>query len=357
VNVGEPGPSGRVGSVVFVTGENISMAFTRGSPMFEDNFDRDHEYQRVQVENCIFGALKLCIEMHMVDKLERTEENHFFLLENLFNIHSFIFNRMQDPHKKYPDTDPLVQLCLTDLKNTNLEQLQTMNFSTLKRTYLELRQRILEQIPFTMPKIAKVAVGQKVVFSLIKEMFENQQLGIWGVYFTRLFFMHLNESKENGVFPLLYTMLHKFGVQQEWSRDDDNWANQNDLVPTEDSGPLCYFKPEYNHDPFAHYVREMIFHKTVNPPKKKLGYVNDLVALKLQIEAETPMEEPDFLIKEAIAKKLLQECGWSNWFDSNFSKRGLSVMDSGIENESLKEMIRDIKPAHVLKLLDTILKD
>ena len=354
VNIGEPGPSGRVGSVLFVTGPNISMAFTRGSPFFEDNFDRDDEYQKVQVENCIFGALKLCIEMHSVDKLSYSKENHNLLLKNIFNIHSFIFSRMQDPEKKYPDQDPLVQLCLKDFKNTNEEHLKKMNFRTLKRTYLELRQGILDKIPHTMPKIAKVAVGQRVVFPLIEEMFEIQQLGMWGVYFTRLFFMHLNESKENGVFPLLYTMFHKFGVQQEWSRDDDNWANKNNLVPTEDSGPLCYFKPEYNSDPFAHYVREMIFHKTVNPPKKKLGRVNDWVALKLQIEAETPLEDSNFLYREALAKNMLRECGWSDWFDSKFSENGLSVSDSGFKNESLKEMIRNIEPSHVLTLLETI---
>jgi hypothetical protein len=366
-NPGDQGPSGKVGSVVFVRGSDVSMAFTTGSPLFEDNFDRDGYYQEVPIENCIFAALKLLIEMRAVARLENTDDNRALLLSKMYVIHEDVIKKANE--KKYGESDPVVIQCIRDYpllmsedREAGMHELATLPFWKLKMKYLGLRQKILEKIPRTIPKIAKMSIGRNTIFPLIKQSFEGEELRLWGVYFARLFFLHKAANIENGVYPLLYTMMHKFGNQQEWSKDDDAWAMKNaEMRPTEESGPLCYFKEEYNGDSKAAEARAMIMANTVRPPKKKmLGRVNDWVTTKLQIEAGVPISmeergEMDFEQREARAKYMLYECGWTHWFNKHFKTDfDLNVTDDFQFHGHLQTMIQNIKLSHVLNLLENV---
>jgi hypothetical protein len=342
------------------------MAFTTGSPLFEDNFDRDTHYQPVPVENCIFGALKLCIEMHEVRKLKETPENLNLLLENFSLIHRDIVDKMSqgEVKKRYPENDPVVKLCQKDMMVIEQMPLELLSFQELKNRYIFYRTRILEQLPFAAPKVAKMAVGRNTLFHLIKAKFEDQELRIWGVYLARLYFMHKNISKGDIVLPLLYSMMHRFGNQQEWSKDDNIWAIKNkDGIPSEESGPLCYFKPEFNGDMRARTVRLHVMQNTVFPRRKaKLGYANDLVERKLQLEAGLPISMDvdggdKFLERENKARMALIECGWVDWFDSFFGD-GMSP-SIGVDMHRISDFdfcsrIQSMTPTNAKTLLTNI---
>jgi len=362
-NPGDKGPSGKVGSVVFVSPSvlderNVSMAFTTGSPLFEDNFDRDGHYQEVPIENCIFGALKLLLEMHAFKTLPNTPENKEKLWKQMYVIHKKVAENVREG--KFSEDDPVVRECMADLpEEGDIESMKHWSYGNLLNRYLQIRYNILDELPNTIPKIAKEAIGRNTCFEFIKGPFEDEELRLWGVYFARLFFLRKAATIDNGVYPLLYTMLHKFGNQQEWSKFDDVWAMKNKtMIPSADSGPLCYFKAEYNGDSAAEEARRFIMEHTIPPSQKKLlGRANDWVANKLQMDAGSVSDTRalDFSQREARAKQMLIDCEWTRWFNSHFRTREMRdvIGDFHFKGE-LRTMIQNIELSHVLNLLKNI---
>lgn len=330
--------SGKVGSVVFVNGDKISVAFTTGSPLFEDNFDFDTKYQTVPVENCVFGALKLIIEIDQVSKnvdASGINLHHVKLLsDNFMKIDQCIIEQSSKGKFPAPEKDPLVHFVFSrqEYMHRILMEKESRNFAWFKAKFLETRIALLEYIPQTIPKVAKMGVGRNVMYmDFVRDLFEIQDCSKWAVYFARLFFLRNSLTIHNGVYPLLWHMFHYFGYQQEWSKDDAFWAMKNENVPepSDNNGPLCYFKKEYNSDPehaTSFQVRNFVLKHTAFPTNesltKKLGSANNQATLRFAAEIlvkdRIPHLTDDFIQKEREMLQKLKDVKWTDWFNQYF---------------------------------------
>lgn len=374
-----PNPGGRssdkVGSVVFVTGNQISMAFTTGSPLFENNFDYDKKYQPVPVENCVFGALKLMIEIDQVQRYVDdmgTNAQHVQLLsDNFMKIDKEIIEQSKRGKFPSPERDKLVNFVFTrqkEMQDIHSEREQRP-FAWFKTEFLRTRRALLDYLPYTIPMVAKMGVGQNVMYmDFVKRLFEDESYATWAVYFVRLFILRNSLSIHNGVYPLLWHMLHSFGYQQEWSKDDGIWAMPNHRVPEPKkyNGPLCFFKPEFNDNTEAHYVREYIVMQTVfttgEANMKKLGHTNNDATLRFAFET-TLVRDPEILTDkffdtEAQISKGLKEIEWTDWFNAHFGNdESVPICDS-INREhyssQLLSRFRNATPTNTKLLLEFI---
>jgi len=356
----------KVGSVVFVTGNNISMAFTTGSPLFEDNFDHDHgHYQPIPAENCIFGALKLMIEIRSIE--EGVDDNGFnvrhagMLADNFLNVDNAIRDGVEKG--KYPLSDPLVQFVIQRRPRMEmiLRQRDHNDFQWFKEMFLRTRRELLPFIATTLPKVAKLAIGRSVIYGeFVEHYFEHEDYSTWAVYLLRLQVLKRNMTFSRGVYPLLWHMLHFFGNQQEWSKTDDVWAYKNDQVPepVEDHGPLCYFKQEYDEDPNASLIRAKILKDTVfdnaSHSGPKLGRANKLATQRFAhlsgLSLDTVQLNHLFFEKEhGVLDVLTHKIPWLPWLQSYFP-----LHESDSSEEKLKSQICNATPAHTIALLNEI---
>jgi hypothetical protein len=277
---------------------------------------------------------------------------------------------------EFPPDDPLVVMARerNGKMHAIFQEKEAHDFKWFKEMFLATRREILQYIPSSLPKVAKMGVGRNVMFEdFVKHHFEHHDYSTWAVYLIRLFSLYNNQSRKNGVFPLLWHMFHGFGYQQEWSKTDHVWAMKNERVPKpeKDSGPLCYFKARFDEDGEALGVRDYVIQHTVfangsGDSEKKLGRANHRVsrsyAVSMNVQEHMKLVNKDFFETERkVVDELTHDIGWIPWFNHYFysPSKGHSYLLGNLANSEpidspLARSIQNMTYRDVVSFLDSL---
>jgi hypothetical protein len=232
-----------------------------------------------------------------------------------------------------------------------------LDFATLWKKFRAHRGDLLQQytpssgqispILETNQRVAKLIVGQRVLYPFVFDRWELQDIAKWSVFFTRRFLI-----AENPELAYPFCLLHWHGKASEISDNDKIWAYEyKPKMNRADAGPLDdLFLPTTNQSGFFDQVE-------ADWSNRKLGPVNRNVAMNLLGE---PLSDHD-MEQMSFAADYLSQCGWVGWFNDNVRPKLVDVsggMGSIFEPRRLPaRMVLAIKQSgtdHVVALLETL---
>jgi hypothetical protein len=195
--------------------------------------------------------------------------------------------------------------------------------------FVALRIELLPLLPYTEPRIAKLAVGRKTYFPFMGA-WGGLKVDEWSVFFARRYFMARNPDL---AYP--FVLLHLHGGASEVSDDDDLWAFK---LPKPEAGtPLL--RPD------------VMAAVEAGAPTRKLGRTNRLAAQSLL--------EDDGGVPPAAeeAAAYLEACGWRAWFNTHAAVvPGDDVFAPPKLPPTLVLALRTSTRGHVVELLEALVE-
>ena len=329
--------------------DTLASVFTRGDLTLSDNFDADPRRTK-PVENCTFGAAKLLLEKHHAAQFlspawtaERVRSKladfaavdgktldealaapALFLAElqdsphdlptrrtflarlmwrQLAAVDAAVFAWASKSKKHIRADDPVLALCRGREATLALlrESLAGVDdYDRVAKAYFGVREALLPALLDGNPRFAKLAVGRKVLFPLLDDLWHGKNgapvdLSVWSVAIARS-----AQLGQHADLAYAFVMAQTMGHHTETSDCDDLWAVQ---VQGGDDGPLQALGAATVEAREAFWAE--IAAKT---PTRKLGVANALAARRLLgvVEAD-----------EAAALEALTACGWVAWFEAH----------------------------------------